>query len=182
MIDLLPALFIFYMGLILGFQTAGLRHWKLHKSGWALRILLLAWVLGALIDMHAAAVTTAPANEWLFGLLLLTLGGGLFFWTGETLKSRQLDPAPLRGVDGLITEGPFRFVRHPFYLAYIFFWGAAPAVTMTPGPWIVFAGMTAFYVICARREEAFILESVFAPGYRAYQARAGMFWPKLGRR
>lgn len=85
------------------------------------------------------------------------------------------DPKPRT----LITGGPFRFVRHPFYLAYVLAWLAAPVATWGPVITLFALIQIATFIVAARREER-QLEGLFGEGYRAYKARTGMFLPYLG--
>ncbi len=83
--------------------------------------------------------------------------------------------------DRLITDGPYRWVRHPFYFGYIS--GAlAPVVAMDhllmPLLSIVVVAIT---VSAAFREERIWLASPRAEAYRQYRRRTGMFLPLIGR-
>lgn len=82
----------------------------------------------------------------------------------------------------LITEGPYRWVRHPFYLSYMI--GAlAPAVAVqNPFVIVISLMMIAMVVVAAFREERVWLASPKADAYREYQRHTGMFLPFLGRR
>ena len=80
----------------------------------------------------------------------------------------------------LVTSGPYRVVRHPFYTSYLIFW-----VAMTLGAWSVWGIavlvlLTAMYTVAARTEEAKFAATPMAGEYAEYRKRAGMFWPKLG--
>jgi len=63
-------------------------------------------------------------------------GLGLWGWSARTAGSRRLslafsDDAP----KALITGGPYRIVRHPFYAAYLLYWlagGLPPAIGLLP--------------------------------------------------
>jgi protein-S-isoprenylcysteine O-methyltransferase Ste14 len=78
----------------------------------------------------------------------------------------------------LLNHGPYRYVRHPFYLAYVLFWfGTAIAVHSLAG-WLAPAIMTALYLDAATREERKFANSELAAAYAAYRTRAGLFWPR----
>lgn len=78
----------------------------------------------------------------------------------------------------LLQYGPYRYVRHPFYLAYVLFWlGTAVAVNSLLG-WVAPLVVTALYAEAAFREERKFASSDLAGAYSAYRARAGMFWPR----
>ena len=84
------------------------------------------------------------------------------------------DPKPR----ALITSGPFRLVRHPFYLAYGLAWLAAPVATWGPVISLIALIQIVTFVVAARREER-QLEELFGEGYRAYKRKTGMFLPYL---
>jgi protein-S-isoprenylcysteine O-methyltransferase Ste14 len=127
----------------------------------------------------------APASD-LFagvGIVMYTACVAVMLATIEAADRTRLQRAfvdhPLP--DRLITTGPYRWVRHPFYVAYII--GAlAPAVGVQhPFIIVVSAIMIALVVVAARREERVWLASPKADAYRDYQKRTGMFIPFVGR-
>lgn len=82
--------------------------------------------------------------------------------------------------DGLVDRGPYRLVRHPFYVAYTLAWIAG---TIATGQAILAISVVlnfAFYYHAATLEESQFDDSPLAQRYRAYCARTGMFLPRLG--
>lgn len=80
----------------------------------------------------------------------------------------------------LVTRGPYRYVRHPFYTSYLIFWAG-----LALGAWSLWAIpvlllMAGLYTVAARGEEAEFARTDMAGDYATYRARTGMFWPKLG--
>jgi protein-S-isoprenylcysteine O-methyltransferase Ste14 len=105
------------------------------------------------------------------GAMLGVFGTTLAFWGAYTFRRAGTHVRPSRPVTALVTGGPFRYSRNPFYLAmtviYIgitlyvgFLW---PLVTLVPA-----LIMVQWRIV--RREEQF-LESRFGEDYRAYKAR-----------
>ena len=83
--------------------------------------------------------------------------------------------------DRLITDGPFRWVRHPFCSGYLLGALAAPiAIDDQRLRWIA-VPLVIVTVTAAVREERVWLSSVHADQYRAYRRRTGMFVPFVGR-
>ena len=79
----------------------------------------------------------------------------------------------------LIANGPYRFIRHPFYASYILFWiGCASYAANLIGYGILLA-LAASYCFTARGEEDDILRSGLSRDYAAYRQRAGFLWPKF---
>jgi protein-S-isoprenylcysteine O-methyltransferase Ste14 len=105
---------------------------------------------------------------------------GIFHSAVRATRGRGLtlafDPvAPPRIADG----GPYRWVRHPFYLSYILFWGALlVAAPVWPLACLTVALVT-LYASSALAEERTILASAQAESYRAATRRAGFLWPRL---
>lgn len=78
----------------------------------------------------------------------------------------------------LVVHGPYRWVRHPFYLSYMLSW-IAPAIAAAQ-LWLLIPGAVMFvlYWRASAREERDFLDSPIGRQYRSYQERAGRFWPK----
>ena len=87
-----------------------------------------------------------------------------------------------RSEDGhkLVTDGPYRFARHPTYLGGFLIW-LSPAVGF---PSLVTLLVALVYVVPAyvryARSEEVMLSRAFGAAYAAYSSRVGMFFPKLG--
>ncbi|MFP5378970.1 MAG: methyltransferase family protein [Vicinamibacteria bacterium] len=134
---------------------------------------------------HAGAVLylgPPTVANGLAGIALFTLGTTIFLAVIEVSRRTPMPRAFLPVLpDRLITTGPFRFVRHPVYIAYTAFWLGAPAAT---GKWWLLPvgiGSVVLYVIAARQEEARWLASSRAAEYRDYMTRTGRFFPRLRR-
>ena len=84
--------------------------------------------------------------------------------------------------DRLITDGPYRWVRHPSYVGYILGAVAAPVAVANTGLTLIAAAMIALTLAAAFREKRAWLRSPRSQSYREYQARTGMFVPFVGRR
>ena len=135
-------------------------------------------------------VVLGPIGPWLcaqpsiwqtcVGLPLNGLGVALFAWTQKQLHGKKLtlmwsSDEP----DQLLTNGPFAYVRHPIYTAYILsFCGAAITVQLTY-VMISTALVILVYVLLAFFEEDKMQKSALASQYQQYKHRTGMFWPKL---
>jgi protein-S-isoprenylcysteine O-methyltransferase Ste14 len=79
----------------------------------------------------------------------------------------------------LVLDGPYRYVRHPFYASYLLAWLAGCAATANPWLLLTVVWMFGFYYVAARGEEESILQSGLADVYREYRNRTGMFLPKV---
>jgi protein-S-isoprenylcysteine O-methyltransferase Ste14 len=109
------------------------------------------------------------------GLALWVAGLAFAVWARLYIGRNWGMPMTRRAQPGLVTTGPYRFVRHPIYsgilLAVI---GTALATTL----WALIAAalVGAFFAFSATREEKF-LAGEFPDSYPAYQARTKMLVP-----
>lgn len=176
----LAAISFFCIGLTSYFERRADRAWwvrGVHDTGMLLSLLQLTGV-----------VMLEPRSDTFAGIGVLMYSGAvlLFLSAIETASRTRLrlqrsfidHPLPER----LMTEGPYRWVRHPFYLGYII--GAlAPAVAIDhPLMVVVAGGMIAITLVAAFREERIWLSSPRADAYREYSSRTGMFIPIFWRK
>ena len=90
------------------------------------------------------------------------------------LHVRGVEYAPLK----FATPGPYRFVRHPLYLGWLFAFWCTPTMTVTH---LLFAVMTTAYILIAIQLEERDLITALGEDYRAYRERVPMILP-IGRR
>ena len=115
----------------------------------------------------------------LLSVLPSLAGIALFLWAQETVK--QTPPyLAFSGVapERLFVDGPYRFIRHPFYLSFIAVVFAAPIATLNP--WLLASAfiMTVNYVVAAFEEEAAFARTPYAERHRVYACQTGMFAPR----
>lgn len=118
-----------------------------------------------------------PYDSWVqfFGIILTALGYLLFSWSVIS-RGRYAVSWGMAEDHKLVTWGPYRYVRHPSYLAYfLMFFGllfmllnllAAPCLIAVPG-----------YFQVADEEEK-MLTARFGEHYRRYRRETGRFWPR----
>lgn len=121
-----------------------------------------------------------PAFHGLYGLCCFGISLVIFAWT---IKATRHTPPTMAfdtdQPDFLLKHGPYRYVRHPFYLSYMVFWVGTAAATPGVIGWVTPAVMLAVYQHAASREEAKFATSSLAAAYAAYRRSAGMFLPRL---
>jgi len=147
---------------------------------------VLAWALFAAYVMNPAWVSWSslalPAwLRWAGAPLGLLVVPSLLFWTFHTLGRNLTDTVVTRREHTLVTHGPYRWVRHPFYVV-VFLEGLS--LSLLTANWLLaLLGVAAVttLVIRTRVEEAKLAER-FGDEYRAYARRTGRFFPLLGRR
>ena len=163
------------------YAVMGRGHFQSRSMPLGANLISLAALLSLAIYIWLLWATDAPTIAQLAAVIIGALGLWLFFRTIAASRDRGLHFAfdPDNPVS-LVTSGPYRVVRHPFYTSYLIFW-----VAMTLGAWSVWGIavlvlLTAMYTVAARTEEAKFAATPMAGEYAEYRKRAGMFWPKLG--
>jgi len=112
--------------------------------------------------------------------LLYAVSLALFWWTVSVTRSRRLSVAFSKDEPQyLLQAGPYRFVRHPFYTAYSFFWVAGFIAVLRWYLIPAIAVMLASYLCAARMEEAKFKSSDLRELYEGYRSNTGMFLPRL---
>ena len=151
----------------------------------ALRLAGLGYWLGLLCYvirpewMTWGAVRLPAALRWM-GAPLGVMAICLVAWTLRHLGPNLTDTVVTRRRHTLITSGPYRFIRHPFYASAGLFFLANSL--LAANVFLLVIGGTVFGLLIHRtgREEANLLAR-FGDEYRRYQERTGRILPKLAR-
>jgi protein-S-isoprenylcysteine O-methyltransferase Ste14 len=143
---------------------------------------LLLWlgVIAYLINPAWMAWSSLPLPVWLrwTAVGLFTIGVGLLTWTLRGLGTNLTDTVVTRRAHTLVTAGPYRWVRHPFYDAMALL---ILAIALIAANWFVLVTGSVVFVLLAlrsRTEEEKLLTR-FGEPYRAYRESTGRFVPKL---
>ncbi|MFM2105461.1 MAG: hypothetical protein RL338_493 [Chloroflexota bacterium] len=124
-----------------------------------------AWTGAARIATTAAGIPLAVA-----GLVLLR--------RGVADLGRNLTPNPRPRDDGeLVESGIYARVRHPIYGGLVVVAVAWGLLTASPPALVLAAALLGFFVLKARREEAWLVARF--PGYPAYRGRTRRLIPWL---
>ena len=155
------------------------------QEGWLLAIRPLALigmcgVIAFLIHPPWMAWSHLPLPAWArwTGVGLGLLAAVLLTWTFRTLGKNITDTVVTREKHFLVTTGPYRWVRHPFYVSFLL---GIVANSLVMANWFLFAcGVTVFllFAIRSRIEEENLLAR-FGDDYRRYRERTGAFLPRL---
>jgi protein-S-isoprenylcysteine O-methyltransferase Ste14 len=138
-------------------------------------------VIAYMINPRSMAWSSMPLPIWSrwAGVALSALSAGLLLWTLRSLGKNLTDTVVTRRAHTLVTRGPYRWVRHPFYdcMALV----ALSAGLMAANWFVLVSGVAVFSLLAARTatEEAKLLER-FGDPYRAYRMRTGRFLPRRG--
>jgi len=159
------------------------------QEGWlillSLRPLALAFIAGLvafLIEPRWMAWASWDLPDWVrwSSVGLGIVSGGLLVWTFRSLGHNLTDTVVTRRDATLVTQGPYRWVRHPFYLAF----GMAVIANsmITANGFLAITGSLAFLAMVARTsiEERKLIDR-FGSDYVGYMRRTGRFLPRLRR-
>ncbi len=92
---------------------------------------------------------------------------------------KRLDFAFSSSIDELLTDGPYKFARHPFYLCYILIWLTSTLLFNSLVLWITLFALVLFYIFAAKSEENAISKSRYSQKYQNYSKNVGMFLPRM---
>lgn len=146
-----------------------------------LRPIGIAHMVGVIVYMvepSRMAWSSMPLPLWLrwAGVAVGAASGCLLVWTLVNLGKNLTDTVVTRKAHTLVTVGPYRWVRHPFYDAVAL---AVLANSLVAANWFLLATgalLMTMMVIRTRREEAHLLAR-FGDAYRSYMNRTGRFFP-----
>jgi protein-S-isoprenylcysteine O-methyltransferase Ste14 len=116
------------------------------------------------------AVVSVPLSVAAVALVFLTVGthrAPLALW-------HQDNDAPAY----LVTDGPYRRIRHPFYASFLLAFAAAVAYFPHWGTLLALIYAVVALNLTAAREERRLAASRFGEEYRRYLARTGRFLPR----
>jgi len=132
-----------------------------------------------LIDFVGSADGTVALLLALCGCLLAVAGGALVLRSRGALGlAWSFAPTVDQGT-GLVTTGPYRFVRHPIYLGLsMLTMGEALAFGSWPALMIVLSGIVPTFAWRAHAEEA-LLSQTFGESYALYRRQTRMIIPHL---
>ena len=131
---------------------------------------LLAW---ASLPMHLSL-------RWL-GVAFASLGFVLLQWSQTTLGSNWSDQPRIIEGQQLIKHGPYRWIRHPIYTAFILILGPSFLISanwLVGGFWIIMISIEIYNRV--NYEEVAMITS-FGDEYLSYKDQTGRLIPRLFR-
>lgn len=136
-------------------------------------------VIAFLVDPALTRWSSLPLPAWLrwCGVAIGAATGVWIIWTFSHLGKNLTDTVVTRREHTLVVSGPYRWIRHPFYLGVA---GAVASVSLATANWFgAITGIVVLALLVARtdREEAKLVER-FGDDYQTYMARTGRFWPR----
>jgi protein-S-isoprenylcysteine O-methyltransferase Ste14 len=119
--------------------------------------------------------------EWVrwVGVGIAVAGFGLLQWAHWALGKNWSDTPRLMQDQQLVTGGPYQWVRHPIYTAFLMIMGATLLISanwFVGGLWIA---VTAFEIMSRIQFEEDLMLETFGDAYRAQMQRTGRLLPRF---
>ena len=116
--------------------------------------------------------------RWL-GVGIALIGFGLLQWAQVTLGRSWSDTPRMMKEQALITSGPYQFIRHPIYTAFILILGSTLLISSN---WLIglcWAGMTVLDIASRIAFEESLMLEYFGDQYRVYMKKTGRLLPRI---
>jgi protein-S-isoprenylcysteine O-methyltransferase Ste14 len=79
----------------------------------------------------------------------------------------------------LITSGPYQWIRHPIYTAFVLILGSTLLISANGLIGLAWLGMTALEILSRIRFEESLMLEYFGDQYRDYMKKTGQLLPRL---
>lgn len=138
-------------------------------------------MIAYVINPDWLAFTQIPFPSWVrwTGVGIAILGFSLLQWAQVTLATSWSDTPRMMKEQSLITKGPYKFIRHPIYTAFILILGSPLLISSN---WLIglcWLGMTTLEVVSRISFEETLMIEFFGDQYRNYMKKTGRLLPKL---
>jgi protein-S-isoprenylcysteine O-methyltransferase Ste14 len=141
-------------------------------------MLATALAAGACAVVQIRAVEQGPMWAPWGALLLYPLSAGLFWWAVGATRGKVAACGQRCVSARVVRNGPYKYIRHPFYAAYNLTWIAGALAAGSLVVTLTAVAMAAIYEGYVRQEERGFLEGGLAEDYREYRRRARRYWPR----
>jgi protein-S-isoprenylcysteine O-methyltransferase Ste14 len=141
-----------------------------------MNVLGIAAYLANPMSMAWASLGLPRGVRWV-GIALAGWAAVMLTWTLVSLGRNLTDTVVTRRAHTLVAHGPYRWVRHPFY---VFVTLALIGTSVASAIWFQLVAAFSMFAMFLERtatEEAKLIER-FGDEYRAYAARTGRFLPR----
>lgn len=118
---------------------------------------------------------------WLrgLGIGIALLGFALLQWAQNTLGKNWSDTPRMIKEQLLITSGPYQFIRHPIYSAFLLILGSTLFISANWLIGLAWIGMTVLEVASRISFEESLMLEYFGDQYRDYMKRTGRLLPRI---
>lgn len=150
----------------------------LRIPGLVLWVVVIAYMLNP--DWVAFAHFSLPdwARWMAVGVAVIALPP-FAYWTMSSIGKNITDTVDIRHEHQLVTHGPYRWIRHPFYTLGF---SLCLAFSLIAANWLllILSGFVVLYLNLRLPKEEAMLIDTFGDQYREYMQRTGKFLPKFG--
>lgn len=149
---------------------------SLRLAGCVLLIATLTWLISPRVVQWA----TLPLDfrvRWT-GVVTGLSCSSLMYWTLSSLGKNLTDTVVTRTDATLITHGPYRWVRHPFYVTAALLMGSVTLLTANALIGLSSILVLSLLAIRTPKEEQRLIER-FGDQYRDYMVKTGRFLPRF---
>lgn len=156
-------------------------HFTTEKMALAAKLISVISIAMIALFIYLLMTRVQPIVAHGVGILMM-IGASMLFVSAirASKKARLWYAFEGRSPSTLVTDGPYRYLRHPFYVSYLVLWCGWALTTFSLVSILPVMIIALVYVRAAKGEEATIAASPLAHDYAAYKRRAGFFWPKFG--
>ena len=116
--------------------------------------------------------------RWI-GVGIALTGFALLQWAQITLGRSWSDTPRMMKEQALITSGPYQFIRHPIYTAFILILGSTFFISANWLLGLTWAGMTILDIASRIGFEESLMVEYFGDQYREYMKKTGRLLPKV---
>lgn len=127
------------------------------------------------------ARASLPFPAWLrwAGVGVALLGFGLLQWAQNTLGRNWSDTPRMIKEQALVTSGPYQFIRHPIYTAFLLILGSLLLISSNWLIGLAWIGMAVLELTSRIGFEEKLMLEYFGDHYRAYMERTGRLLPRI---
>ena len=130
-------------------------------------------------DWLSWASLPLPAGLRWTGIGIALIGFALLQWAQNTLGKSWSDTPRMIKEQSLITSGPYEFIRHPIYTAFLLILGSTLLISANWLIGLTWVGMTLLEVASRIGFEENLMIEYFGDQYRDYMKRTGRLLPKI---
>ena len=130
-------------------------------------------------DWLAFAHLSFPSWLRWTGVALALIGFALLQWAQVTLGKSWSDTPRMMKEQTLITSGPYQFIRHPIYTAFVLILGSTLLISANWLIGLAWLGMTILEVVSRIGFEESLMLEYFGDQYQEYMKKTGRLLPRL---
>lgn len=151
------------------------------KVSGVLGLIGLISVIVFIINPGWLAFASLSLPVWLrwAGVALALAGFALLQWAQVTLGKSWSDTPRMMKEQALATSGPYQYIRHPIYTAFVLILGSTLLISANWFIGLAWLGMTVFEVVSRIGFEESLMLEYFGDQYRQYMKKTGRLLLRL---